>query len=324
MSKQNADDRYADALELVQFGQYQQADRLLLETLEGSPKAAQSVYLLGITRLMLGQPLVADHLIASAYRRKAWIREDALEFDNVAAVLRQQVEERPDWDWARYATEHQRFFSYGLSLDNLVMLGHLGADTTFVQVGANDGISGDPIHRHIVENGWRGVVIEPQPVPFAALKNTYGNCEGVTFENSAVADVEEGFVDLYVGEKSTLATTVRGRNSLDRTETAVRTLRVRARRIEDILVEHGVADFDLYQIDTEGADYQILAGTDFNLFTPSVVQFEFYCLPIAERRASFELLAAHGYAYRVLGRDLIAVRLDAATSYDFGIIDTWS
>src|SRR6202521_619988 len=37
-----------------------------------------------------------------------------------------------------------------------------GAELTFIQVGAFDGITRDPLRKYIEQCGWRGVLVEPQ------------------------------------------------------------------------------------------------------------------------------------------------------------------
>src|SRR5206468_9762170 len=41
---------------------------------------------------------------------------------------------------------------------------------TFIQVGAFDGITKDPLRKYIQTCGWRGILIEPQPRPAAQLQ----------------------------------------------------------------------------------------------------------------------------------------------------------
>ena len=42
-----------------------------------------------------------------------------------------------------------------------------GQACNFIQVGAYDGVSTDPLHRYVERCGWRGVMLEPQPGPAA-------------------------------------------------------------------------------------------------------------------------------------------------------------
>jgi hypothetical protein len=52
-----------------------------------------------------------------------------------------------------------------IELDDVIcrrMLGY-GHEFTFIQVGAFDGITTDPLHKYITRYGWRGILMEPQP-----------------------------------------------------------------------------------------------------------------------------------------------------------------
>lgn len=62
---------------------------------------------------------------------------------------------------------------------------------TFIQVGANDGITWDPFYYFIQRDGWRGIVIEPQQAVFEQkLKATYGKTADITLMNVAVDTVD--------------------------------------------------------------------------------------------------------------------------------------
>jgi hypothetical protein len=53
-----------------------------------------------------------------------------------------------------------------------------GETLRFIQVGANDGIFGDPLREHILAHKWRGVLVEPQPEIFEQLKANYAGLRG--------------------------------------------------------------------------------------------------------------------------------------------------
>lgn len=43
----------------------------------------------------------------------------------------------------------------------------------FIQVGANDGIHGDPLRAYIERHHWHGILVEPQPDVFARILENY-------------------------------------------------------------------------------------------------------------------------------------------------------
>src|SRR5260370_36221391 len=62
-----------------------------------------------------------------------------------------------------------------LEFDDVVCLRmfEVGREFTFIQVGAFDGISSDPVHKYIQTFGWRGVLIETEPRPTARPQERY-------------------------------------------------------------------------------------------------------------------------------------------------------
>ena len=63
-----------------------------------------------------------------------------------------------------------------------------GNRLNFIQVGANDGEYGDPLHRYIFKYPWHGILIEPQPDTFAKLRENYAAMKNrLIFENIAPA-----------------------------------------------------------------------------------------------------------------------------------------
>jgi len=58
----------------------------------------------------------------------------------------------------------------------------------FIQVGANDGIYGDPLRAYIERHHWHGILVEPQPDVFARLIENYsGSRENLIFKNIAIS-----------------------------------------------------------------------------------------------------------------------------------------
>lgn len=57
---------------------------------------------------------------------------------------------------------------------------------TFVQIGSNDGIKNDPLHRYIKKNNWKGILVEPDKANFTKLKDNYSQMNGLLFENVGI------------------------------------------------------------------------------------------------------------------------------------------
>src|SRR5438045_458861 len=69
-------------------------------------------------------------------------------------------------------------------------------DFTFLQVGAFDGRTDDPIYPLVEEFGIRGIVVEPQPEMLETLRASYAEYPQVVVVNAAIAD-EEGTREFY-------------------------------------------------------------------------------------------------------------------------------
>ena len=71
-----------------------------------------------------------------------------------------------------------------------------GAGFTVLQIGANDGVSLDPLSSLVRKHGWSGVLVEPNPVNFEKLQQTYANQPQVRLERAAIT-THDGTVTLY-------------------------------------------------------------------------------------------------------------------------------
>ncbi|QPN59139.1 FkbM family methyltransferase [Synechococcus sp. CBW1002] len=159
---------------------------------------------------------------------------------------------------------------------------------TFVQVGANDGIHGDPLHAYILRHEWRGILIEPQPDVFARLVHNYAACsDRLIFENSAISP-SGSYINIYrvpfvqpsdhQDIPFSLTVTSFSPSVVSRQtgvpEQSLQQVRVPALTLDALLQKHGFDDLDLLQIDCEGYDSQVLESIDFKRYRPRLIQFE--------------------------------------------------
>ncbi len=178
----------------------------------------------------------------------------------------------------------------------------------FLQVGARDGVSDDPLYRHVREKNWHGIMVEPQPEQFARLLENYEGSEGLTFVNAAVAE-QPGVRTMYVIADATgtpleelggIASFREGplrafhaKMGRHYPGSSVGTIVAACTTFADVLSD--VSYLDLLQIDVEGYDVQLLTLFDFARIKPSIVRFEHRHVPPSELDEAFLLLAHHGY-----------------------------
>ena len=90
-----------------------------------------------------------------------------------------------------------------------------GRECGFIQVGAYDGVSTDPLRKYIADCGWRGVILEPQPRPASRLRELYAGDDRIVIVEAAV-DRERRTRSLYTVESDALPAWAGGMASFDR------------------------------------------------------------------------------------------------------------
>lgn len=165
---------------------------------------------------------------------------------------------------------------------------------TLAEVGANDGVTYSN-SRNFLEQGWRGVLVEPHPLNFRRLQaNVVGDV--ALFECACSAEAGEAalFDDTGSGGAQLMATLVTADNDWYRHTRSNRSVMVELRRLDDVLNEARMPfDFTFLSVDTEGYDHSVLAGL--GEFRPRVVLTERALREVDDAMRKQELLTAAGY-----------------------------
>jgi FkbM family methyltransferase len=189
----------------------------------------------------------------------------------------------------------------------------------FIQIGANDGMKDDPLQKFVKEYDWKGILVEPIPEAFEALKKNYGENPKLKFINAAIAE-QDGVRTLYSfkhddGFKGgTLYSSFRRdvllRNIRFIPETAQQVVEVPVKCLSmcSLLREAGDNVVDLLLVDTEGYDFTILKMIDFSMLKPRIICYEHTHLDKGDMTAATELLLSHGYRLTRDNLDTIAYR----------------
>ena len=212
----------------------------------------------------------------------------------------------------------------GLPIDvlSLAVRDHLRQMATLfvLQVGANDGTSGDPVADLIRAYRLPSLLVEPLHEAFRRLQVNYSDQQQVRLENCAVAEVD-GIKPLWrvVGDSvpawaSQWASFERGvveRNSRSlKCAYHIESVNVPTMTIASLLAKHGVEDLGLLQIDTEGYDDHILQMVFDARQLPQIISYEYAHLTTDRRNRAMKLLTERGYRTCRVGRDVIAVNTD--------------
>jgi|SRR5580698_3412876 FkbM family methyltransferase len=194
-----------------------------------------------------------------------------------------------------------------------------GPAFTFIQVGAFDGITGDPLRKYINKCGWRGVLVEPQARASNKLRELYSRNDSVVILQAAV-DREFGRRTLFTVESESAPVWAGGMASFKRETIAKHSDlipglqgMIKAETIDcitfDEVLEHLPSKrVDLLQIDTEGADAYILSLFPFDRVIPAIIHWEVKHLPKLQQEETLEMLQQRGYRLARSGaEDMLAV-----------------
>jgi len=194
------------------------------------------------------------------------------------------------------------------------------AACNFIQVGAYDGVSTDPLNRYIARCGWRGVMLEPQSGPAAQLRQLYKDNANIVVLEAAIAG-QRGTRPLYTVVGDDLPIWAGGMAAFDRThilrqdylfpgiEKFIQEVSVACVTFADVIDAHPAAnEIDLLQIDAEGEDGRILSLFPFDRQKPAIVHWEIKNMTRREQETALDLLCGHGYRVaRSGGEDMLAV-----------------
>lgn len=180
----------------------------------------------------------------------------------------------------------------------------------FVEIGANDGASFDPLATYVSERGWHGVMVEPVPHVFAELERNHGERPGLVLLNAAIGpeDGRRRIHHLRPGaEDPDLPFWADAIGSFDRAhvlaalaevndpEALITATEIEVLSFETLCERCGIAGLDLLLIDAEGADLEILDSIDLRRHRPRVLVYEHHHLDPADRERCEARLAALGY-----------------------------
>jgi FkbM family methyltransferase len=227
----------------------------------------------------------------------------------------------PLFDVARRAT---RFFGNRTPVyELLASVSSKFPEVGFIQIGSNDGISGDPLREFVVAGSkWHGVFVEPVPQIFQQLVRNY----------SYLRDRKIGFINVAVSEgKGTkqfwkvrdaclpeFPLFVNQIGSFDREhvlkhlpklpdlESKLEALEVPCETYEQIRERAGLSKIHVLHLDVEGHEHQIIRSMDFAHSKPLIILFEISHMSGRVKQEVFPLLQTYGYRLQEVGVDCIA------------------
>ncbi|HEY4842448.1 MAG TPA: FkbM family methyltransferase [Terriglobales bacterium] len=194
-----------------------------------------------------------------------------------------------------------------------------GQEFSFIQIGAFDGITADPLYKYIAQCGWRGVLMEPQPRAVAQLHEIYRDNDRIVILQAAL-DCRPGKRTLFTVESDHVPAWARGMASFQRdniiknsslvpgVEAMIKEITVNCIPFEDVMQRLPADRLDLLQIDAEGADGYILSLFPFGRVKPAILHWESKNLTRFQQEETLDMLSKHGYCFARSGEeDMLAV-----------------
>lgn len=187
----------------------------------------------------------------------------------------------------------------------------------FVQIGASDGVTNDPLHDLVYAYKLKGLCIEPLPDVFDRLRSNYVHCEGIAFENVAVCKnnqmltmyrpkgltSEIGYSQKTSSKKGVVLKHGFAQNELEE-------IKVKGLSFQTLAEKHQLDSIDLLQVDTEGADYEVIEAVFKSGYYPKSILYESLHLSRADRESCREMLHEKGYSFLETAKDTLAIKKD--------------
>lgn len=166
-------------------------------------------------------------------------------------------------------------------------------DGFFVEVGAWDGIELSNTYA-LEKHGWKGVCVEPLPQRYEALvKNRSCKCYNVAVDMESGKELEFVVAEMLSGDLQRL-----DKERVAREYGLSKRIPVKTLNFTDLLNDANAPQFiDFLSLDTEGSEYDILKGLDFQKYTFGYISVEHnYKEPT--RSNIRQLLESYGYTFR--------------------------
>lgn len=190
----------------------------------------------------------------------------------------------------------------------------------FIGIGANDGVTHDPLYPFVRDFGWSGIMVEPIPEAFAALQRNYAAFSDVTLVQAAVG-AADGTGTIYTVEASdpesmmmTLHSSfsrdmlLRGKRWHPDLEAHIVERKVPVVSFSTLVTKARGRAVDVLKIDTEGYDLEILKSANLLNLSPRLILAEHANLSRADKIQMADILLDSGYRIAMTSLDMLGYK----------------
>lgn len=188
---------------------------------------------------------------------------------------------------------------------------------SFVQIGASDGVTNDPLYPLLSTYGnqLEGVCVEPLPDSFEKLKKNYRNYPNIDVENAVIND-QSNDLTLYrpidqnnkdFSQKSSLRKEIVAKHGFS--ESQIQTIKVKGLSFGELIEKyHPSKSIDLLVVDTEGSDAEIVKSAFASQCYPKIIYYEHIHLEKEARENIRKLLFENNYSFTETPKDTLALK----------------
>ena len=219
------------------------------------------------------------------------------------------------------------FFKYGYSLSKIghnnlfssMVYYHFrkNKDLFFLQIGANDGKSFDPIFFLAKHLRLKGIALEPINEYFQELSKNYSGTKvlpvnyAIYYTNTELAMYKvkkTEFLPVWSKGIASINSEHHKKSGIDLS--SMEAVKVKAITFETLFEQYDVRNIDILQIDTEGYDYELIKLFPFDKMKPKIINFEHGLKDEIMSKKQFieivELLVGYGYSISMDNYDCLA------------------
>ena len=191
-----------------------------------------------------------------------------------------------------------------------------------VQIGANDGISNDPVRKLILDHRLPGLLVEPVPYLFERLKENYKDQRQLEYRRCAIGR-HDGTITMFAfARDNPFPSWAQGLAGVSRrhmesfglanADKFIEKLKVPAVTLDSLLASYRNQEIGLLQIDTEGFDAEIVRQVVKSAYRPIVINYEHKHLSKTDRVDCKQRLREAGYSFVDVYPDTIALYKDVS------------
>lgn len=200
-----------------------------------------------------------------------------------------------------------------------LIIKNLNDDFFYIQIGANDGISFDPIYPILKGKPIYGIALEPVKDIFDELVENFKDRPNIKLLNLAIHKSKKKEIIYRVNPSiKNLPNWTKGIGSFNKDHYKLTSIDkeyiieelVNCISWDELIENYNIEKIDLLQIDTEGYDLKIIESIEFDKIKPTIISFEHGLMENIMTFDQFSLcqkiLMKEGYNLIILERDAIA------------------